>query len=167
VFDAKTHDMLRPEYLGKVATRVSANTLEELADKLEGVNPAGFLKTVREYNAAVKRDVPFNPGIKDGKCTVGIEPPKSNWANLLDTPPYEAWHITAGITFTFGGLRIDPDTAQVLDVSMQPIPGLYTAGEMVGGLFYFNYPLGSGLVSGTVFGRIAGTAAAHAARAKN
>jgi tricarballylate dehydrogenase len=50
---------------------------------------------------------------------------------------------------------------------MQPIPGLYTAGEMVGGLFYFNYPLGSGLVSGTVFGRIAGTAAAHAARAKN
>ncbi len=165
VFDAKTHDMLRPEYLGKVATRVSANTLEELAEKLEGVNPAGFLKTVREYNAAVKRDVPFNPGIKDGKCTVGIELPKSNWANVLDTPPYEAWHITAGITFTFGGLRIDPDSAQVLDVNLHPIPGLYTAGEMVGGVFYFNYPLGSGLVSGTVFGRIAGRAAAAASQA--
>ena len=162
VFDAKTHDMLRPEYLGKVATRVSANTLEELAEKLEGVNPAGFLKTVHEYNAAVKREVAFNPGIKDGKCTVGIEPPKSNWANLLDTAPFEAWHITVGITFTFGGLRIDPDTAQVLDVNMNAIPGLYTAGEMVGGVFYFNYPLGSGLVSGTVFGRIAGTAAAKA-----
>ena len=45
---------------------------------------------------------------------------------------------------------------------MNAIPGLYTAGEMVGGVFYFNYPLGSGLVSGTVFGRIAGTAAAKA-----
>ena len=165
VFDAKTHDLLRPEYLGKVATRVSANTLEELAQKLEGVDPAGFLQTVREYNAAVKKDVPFNPGVKDGKCTVGIAPPKSNWANPLDTPPFEAWHVTAGITFTFGGLRIDPDSAQVLDLTLAPIPGLYTAGEMVGGVFYFNYPLGSGLVSGTVFGRIAGKAAAAAARA--
>jgi tricarballylate dehydrogenase len=163
VFDAKVTHLLRPEYHGKTATRVTATTLEELATKLEGVNPEGFLKTVREFNAAVRRDVPFNPAIKDGKCTAGIEPPKSNWANPLDTPPFEAYHITCGITFTFGGLRIDPGTAQVLDVNMHPIPGLYTAGEMVGGLFYFNYPLGSGLVAGTVFGRIAGAAAAHAA----
>ncbi len=167
VFDAKTHHLLRAEYLGKVATRVKADTLEELASKLEGVNADGFLKTVNAYNAAVRREVPFNPGIKDGKCTVGIEPPKSNWANVLDTPPYEAWHVTAGITFTFGGLRIDPDTAQVLDVNLHAIPGLYTAGEMVGGVFYFNYPLGSGLVSGTVFGRIAGAAAAAAAKEEN
>jgi tricarballylate dehydrogenase len=111
--------------------------------------------------------VPFNPGIKDGKCTVDIEPPKSNWANPLDTPPYEGYHVTSGITFTFGGLRIDPDTAQVYDVNLHPIPGLYTAGEMVGGVFYFNYPLGSGLVSGTVFGRIAGAAAARAANREN
>jgi tricarballylate dehydrogenase len=165
VFDAKTHELLRPEYHGKVVTRITANTLEELAAKLEGVNAEGFLKTVREYNAAVRRDVPFNPGIKDGKCTVSIEPPKSNWANPLDTPPFEGYHVTSGITFTFGGLRIDPETAQVVDVNMHPIPGLYTAGEMVGGVFYFNYPLGSGLVSGTVFGRIAGAAAAVAARA--
>ncbi len=163
VFDAKTRHLLRAEYLGKVATRVAANTLEELAEKLEGVNPAGFLKTVSAYNAAVRRDIAFNPGIKDGKCTEGLDLPKSNWANVLDTPPYEAWHVTAGITFTFGGLRIDPDTAQVLDVNLNAIPGLYTAGEMVGGVFYFNYPLGSGLVSGTVFGRVAGAAAARAA----
>ncbi len=163
VFDAKVTHLLRSEYHGKVVTMVTAGSLEELAAKLEGVDPEGFLKTVREYNASVRQDVPFNPGIKDGKCTVGVAPPKSNWANSLDTPPFEAFHTTCGITFTFGGLRIDPETAQVLDVNMQPIPGLYTAGEMVGGLFYFNYPLGSGLVSGTVFGRIAGIAAATAA----
>jgi tricarballylate dehydrogenase len=165
VFDAKVIHLLRPEYHGKVVTRVTAHTLEELAGKMEGVNPEGFLRTVREFNAAVRKDVPFNPGIKDGLCTVGIEPPKSNWAQPLDTPPFEAYHTTCGITFTFGGLRIVPETGQVLDVNMHPIPGLYTAGEMVGGLFYFNYPLGSGLVSGTVFGRIAGAAAGAAARA--
>ena len=164
VFDSKVIHLLRPEYHGKVVTRVTADSLEELAGKMEGVNPEGFLKTVREFNAAVRTDIPFNPGIKDGLCTEGIEPPKSNWAQPLDTPPFEAYHTTAGITFTFGGLRIVPETGQVVDVNMHPIPGLYTAGEMVGGLFYFNYPLGSGLVSVTVFGRIAGIAAGAAAR---
>ncbi len=165
VFDAKMKALLRPEYGDKNVTRIVANTLEELAAKLEGVNAAGFLKTVREFNAAVRADVPFNHAVKDGRCTVDIEPPKSNWANPLDTPPFEAYAVTCGITFTFGGLRIDPQSAQVLDVNFHPIPGLYTAGEMVGGIFYFNYAAGTGLVSGTVFGRIAGTAAGIAARA--
>lgn len=164
VFDAKVKPLLRPEYGDKNVTRIIANTLEELAAKLEGVNPEGFLRTVREFNAAVRTDVPFNHAVKDGRCTVSIDPPKSNWANPLDTPPFEAYAVTCGITFTFGGLRIDPRTAQVLDVNFHPIPGLYTAGEMVGGLFYFNYPAGTGLVSGTVFGRIAGTAAGLAVR---
>ena len=165
VFDAKVKHLLRPEYNDKAVTRVTADTLEELADKLEGVDREGFLKTVREFNAAVRSDVPFNHAVKDGRCTVGIEPRKSNWANPLDTPPFQAFATTCGVTFTFGGLRIDPETGQVLDVNMHRIPGLYTAGEMVGGLFYFNYPSGTGLVSGTVFGRIAGTAAGAAARA--
>ncbi len=165
VFDAKVKPLLRPEYGDKAVTRVTAKTLQELAAKLEGVSPEGFLKTVREFNAAVQIDTPFNHAIKDGRCTVGIEPPKSNWANPLDTPPFEAYHTTCGVTFTFGGLRINPETGQVLDVNMHPIPGLYTAGEMVGGLFYFNYPAGTGLVSGTVFGRIAGAGAAAAALA--
>jgi tricarballylate dehydrogenase len=119
---------------------------------------------VREFNAAVKKDVPFDHTIKDGKCTVGIDPPKSNWAQPLDTPPFDAYATTCGITFTFGGLRVDKDTGQVLDVHFNPIPGLYTAGEMVGGLFYFNYPSGTGLVSGAVFGRMAGASAGKAAR---
>jgi tricarballylate dehydrogenase len=165
VFDAKVRPLLRPEYGDKAVTRVVANTLEELASKLEGVNADGFLKTVREFNAAIKTEVPFNHAVKDGRCTVGIEPKKSNWAHPLDTPPFEAFHVTCGITFTFGGLRINPETGQVFDVNMLPIPGLFTAGEMVGGLFYFNYPAGTGLVSGAVFGRIAGDGAAAAALA--
>ena len=72
--------------------------------------------------------------------------------------------MTCGITFTFGGLRIVKETGQVLDVHLKPIPGLYTAGEMVGGLFFFNYPSGTGLVSGAVFGRIAGKGAALGAK---
>jgi len=164
VFDAKTKPLLRPEYGDKAVTKVIAPTLEALATQMEGLNAAAFLKTVREFNAAVRTDVPFNHAMKDGRCTVGIEPPKSNWAQPLDTPPYEAYAITCGITFTFGGLRTVPETGQVVDVNMHPIPGLYTAGEMLGGLFYFNYPAGTGLVSGTVFGRIAGTGAAAAVR---
>ena len=164
VFDSKVTKLLRSEYRIKMMTKVSANTLEELATKLEGVNPQGFLKTVREYNASIKQDVAFDHTIKDGKCTVGIEPQKSNWAQALDTPPYDAYQTTCGITFTFGGLRILKDTGQVVDVHLKPIPGLYTAGEMVGGLFFFNYPSGTGLVSGAIFGRIAGAGAAQAAK---
>ncbi|HXF65363.1 MAG TPA: FAD-binding protein, partial [Burkholderiales bacterium] len=164
VFDAKVKHLLRPEYGGRKVTRVVAATLEELAQKLEGVNPEGFLKTVREFNAAVRVEVPFNHAVRDGRGTTGISPPKSNWANPLDTPPFEAYQVTCGITFTFGGLRINHRNGQVYDLNLVPIPGLYAAGEMVGGLFYFNYPAGTGLVSGAVFGRIAGAGAAAAAR---
>ena len=165
VFDSKVTKLLRSEYRIKMVTKASANTLEELAPKLEGVDPEQFLKTVREYNAAVKSDVKFDHTIKDGKGTVGIEPPKSNWAQKLDAPPFDAYMTTCGITFTFGGLRVDRETGQVLNVHFHPIPGLYCAGEMVGGLFYFNYPSGTGLVSGAVFGKIAGTGAGHAVKA--
>ncbi|MEI7531970.1 MAG: FAD-dependent tricarballylate dehydrogenase TcuA [Betaproteobacteria bacterium] len=165
VFDAKVKHILRPEYGDRMVTRVVANTIEELAEKMEGVNAKGFLKTVEEFNAAVKTEVPFNHAIKDGRGTEGIEPPKSNWANPLDTAPFEAYHTTCGITFTFGGLRINPKDGQVVDVHHHPIPGLYTAGEMVGGIFYFNYPAGTGLVSGVVFGMIAGNGAGEASLA--
>ena len=165
VFDSKVTSFLRSEYRIKRITKVSANTLEELATKLEGVDPAGFLETVRAYNAAVRDDIPYDRTVKDGKCTVGISPPKSNWALKLDTPPFDAYMTTCGITFTFGGLRIKPDSGQVLDVHFNPIEGLYCAGEMVGGLFYFSYPSGTGLVSGAVFGRMAGGSAGAAAAA--
>ncbi len=165
VFDKKIIPMLRDEYRIKRVSKVSANSLEELAQKMEGVDAAGFLDEIKKYNAAVCTDIPFNPNIKDGRCTVGLPINKSNWANTIDEPPFEAYQVGCGISFTFGGLRIDPDTGQVIDSDQAPIPGLYAAGELVGGIFYFNYPGGTGLMSGTVFGRIAGTGAAAARNA--
>jgi len=91
---------------------------------------------------------------------------KSNWANTIDTPPFEAYAVTCGITFTFGGLRINTG-AQVMSTDGEPIPGLYAAGELVGGIFYFNYPGGTGLTNGSVFGRIAGANAAKAAKSES
>ncbi len=164
VFDRKVLHLLRDEYRIRQVTKVTAASLEGLAGKLDGVDAAGFLATVRAYNAAVRAEVPFEPNRLDGRGTDGLSPPKSNWANRIDEAPFEAYATTCGITFTFGGLRIDRG-ARVLDTDHAPIPGLYAAGELVGGLFYFNYPGGTGLMSGAVFGRLAGTgAAAHAAK---
>lgn len=159
VFDAKVAGLLRDEYRIREVTTVKADTLEELATKLEGVDPSGFLAEVEAYNKAVRTDVSFDPNTKDGRRTEGLEIDKSNWANPLDEPPFEAYATTCGITFTFGGLRITRDTA-VLDSDHHQIPGLYACGELVGGLFYFNYPGGSGLTAGSVFGRLAGNHAA-------
>ena len=158
VFDAKVVHLLRDEYRIREVTKVTADSLEALAAKLEGVDPEGFLRTARAYNDAVRTDIVFDPTVKDGRGTEGLEVPKSNWAQTLDTPPFEAYAVTCGITFTFGGLRVDT-TGRVLDTGERPIPGLYGAGELVGGLFYFNYPGGTGLTSGAVFGRIAGESA--------
>jgi tricarballylate dehydrogenase len=161
VFDQKTKHLQRDEYRIRQITKVTGNTLEEFAAKLEGVNAQEFLKTVAEWNKAVQTDIPFNPNVKDGRCTKGLAINKSNWANTLDTPPYEGYAVTCGITFTFGGLRVNTD-CEVLNTDYQPIRGLYAAGELVGGIFYFNYPGGSGLCSGAVFGKIAGTSAGRA-----
>ncbi|WP_127116217.1 FAD-dependent tricarballylate dehydrogenase TcuA [Shimia sediminis] len=159
VFDAKVTHLLRDEYRIKRVTKVIAPTLEELAQKLEGVEPKAFLDEIRAYNAAVDTNTPFDPNVKDGRATHGLAVPKSNWANTIDEGPFEAYQVGCGITFTFGGLRIDPDSAQVLDNDLVPIPGLFAAGELVGGVFFFNYPGGTGLINGSVFGRLAG---AHA-----
>lgn len=162
LFDSKVLHLLRDEYRIKRVTKVRADTLEELVQKLDDVNPEKALATIKAYNAAVKKDVPFNPNIKDGRGTVGLAVPKSNWSNILDTPPYEAYAVTCGITFTFGGLKID-SSARVIDTDGQVVPGLFAAGELVGGLFYFNYPGGTGLMNGAVFGKIAGTTAGQRA----
>ena len=88
------------------------------------------------------------------------------WALAIDEPPFEAWAVTCGITFTFGGVGIDPG-GRVLDADANPIPGLYAAGELVGGLFYHNYPGGTGLVSGAVLGKSAGDGAGTYVKGKN
>ncbi len=159
VFDAKVTADLRDEYRIRQVTKVTANRIDELAAKIDGMNVPNFVKTVQEFNDAVDLEKPFNPSIKDGRGTKAIDIPKSNWANPLDTPPFEAYGVTCGITFTFGGIHVDKE-AHVISQEGEPIPGLFAAGELVGGLFYFNYPGGTGLTSGAVFGRIAGKAAA-------
>lgn len=158
VFDSKVLNLLRDEYRIREITKVRADTLEELAERMEGVDPQGFLATMRAFNKAICKDVGFNPAEKDGRRTLGLSVPKSNWANAIDEPPFEAYAVTCGVTFTFGGLKISP-SAQVEDQSGSPIPGLFAAGEIVGGLFYHNYPGGTGLTSGAVFGKLAGESA--------
>ena len=160
LFDDKTKHLLRDEYSIPQASVVRASTIGELADGL-GVQRDALEHTVAEYNGAIQPGE-FDPTALDGKRTAGIEPPKSNWALPLDTPPYAGFAVTCGITFTFGGLRID-GRGQVLDTEDAKIPGLYAAGELVGGLFYVNYPGGAGLMAGAVFGRLAGASAAQEA----
>ncbi|HXL74995.1 MAG TPA: FAD-dependent tricarballylate dehydrogenase TcuA, partial [Burkholderiales bacterium] len=162
IFDGKVKHLLRDEYKIRQVTKRVASTLPELVSALDDVNAEAALKEIQNYNAAVRTDIPFNPNVKDGRRTEGLAVPKSNWANTIDTPPFEAYAVTCGITFSFGGLRINTG-AQVINSDGQPMRGLYAAGELVGGIFWFNYPGGSGLTNGAVFGRIAGNNAATSA----
>jgi len=159
VFDAKVAHLLRDEYKIPQVTKVRSDTLKGLADQMDGMDVDQFVKTIEEYNAAVEDSVPFDPTLKDGRRTRGLSRDKTNWANTIEEPPFEGYHVTCGITFTFGGLRVSADT-QVVSDQGKVIPGLFACGELVGGLFYFNYPGGTGLTSGSVFGRIAGREAA-------
>lgn len=160
IFDAKVMHLLEPRYA--TSEPYKSDTLEGLVKQLK-VDHAQAMKTLVAYNEACGRGGPFNPAVLDGLHTEGIDPPKSNWAQRLDKPPFVSWGVTGGITFTFGGVKITQD-AQVVSTGWKPIEGLYACGEMVGGLFHYNYPLGTGLMSGAVFGRIAGRAAALQSR---
>ncbi len=171
VWDAQTSGWLRnEEYRKERAERLEANTLEELARLCAARGLAdqdAFVATIRAYNDAVyarpaEAASAWDPAVRDGLSTgTRLALPKSNWATALDAPPFLAVKVTCGITFTFGGLRVDPATAQLVDAGGARIPGVYCAGEMLGGLFHGNYPGGSGLTAGTVFGRRAGKAAAE------
>ncbi len=157
IFDQKTVHLLEPRY--STSEPIVADTLEELVAQLDIDDRAQALRTLEAYNAAACDPDGFDPSRPDGLSTRGLDPEKTNWALRLDSPPFHAYSATGGITFTFGGLRIDSD-ARVIGTDWRPIPGLYCCGEMVGGLFHYNYPGGTGLVSGMVFGRIAGRNAA-------
>lgn len=155
IFDAKVTDRLPAEYRTS-GSAVTANSVEELADKLS--IPA-LTRTIGEFNAAVQEEIPLDFSIRDSRGTVGIIPPKSNWAQKIDKPPFLACQVGCGITYSFGGLKINT-RAQVLDGEGEPIPGLYAAGEIVGGIWYKNYTGGGGIANNVVFGRIAGANAA-------
>ena len=164
IFDAKHKRLgILAGYDKFDASGASADTLEDLASKL-GTDPSGLVETVRTFNTAIQPGpMDLNPLQKDGKHTLGISPPKSNYAISIEEPPFVGYEVCCGITFTFGGLKVDPETAQVQHVAGRPIPGLYTAGEMLGGLWHWSYASGSGMMAGATFGRMAGTQAAKTA----
>ncbi|KAA1469779.1 FAD/NAD(P)-binding domain-containing protein [Dentipellis sp. KUC8613] len=171
IWDQKVISWLRVEEYGDgIVEKIWADSVEELAEKLltYGLESKVTLgDTVAAYNDAVRlfqashSDVRWDPAVKDGLSTEYLPLPKSNWALSLDKPPFLAVKVACGITFTFGGIAIDPETAAVLNEKTgRPIKGLFCTGEMVGGLWYDNYPGGSGLTAGAVFGRKAGRQAA-------
>jgi tricarballylate dehydrogenase len=162
LFDSKVLHLLEPRY--STSKPIVAESMRELLAQLDIDDKEQALKTVEEFNAAQRTNKSFDPTKKDGHATRGLGIDKTNWAVKLDSPPYFAYSVTGGITFTFGGLKIN-ENAQVIGTDWRPLPGLYACGEMVGGLFYDNYPAGTGLVSGATFGRIAGRNAAKLAQA--
>ncbi|HEV8338428.1 MAG TPA: FAD-dependent tricarballylate dehydrogenase TcuA [bacterium] len=159
IFDQQTVPLLEERY--QTGRPLEAETIEALADVM-ALPRARLVETIAAYNAA-PRTGRFDPAVRDGFGTRDLAPPKTNWAAPLERPPYLAYPVTCGITFTYGGVRVD-EQARVLDTENSIIPGLLATGEITGGFFYFNYPAGAGLMRGAVFGRIAGLEAArHAA----
>jgi tricarballylate dehydrogenase len=138
------------------ATFVEASTIVELAARI-GIETAVLTHTVAEFNAAVRDDRPFDPTRPDGKATSGLALPKSNWACRIASPPFRAYPVTGGITFTFGGVAVDA-RAQAINTLDQPIKGLFASGDIVG-LFFHNYPSFTGQTRNAVFGRLAGQSA--------
>ncbi len=165
IFDSQTVHLLEPRY--STSQPIKADTLEALVEQLDISDKAQAIETLRQFNLALRKHPQgggdalkqFDPTKLDGLATTGLDINKTNWALPLDQAPFYAYSATGGITFTFGGLRVNAQ-AEVVGTDWRPIPGLYACGEMVGGLYYDNYPAGTGLVAGATFGRIAGRNAA-------
>jgi tricarballylate dehydrogenase len=158
IFDRKVVHLLEPRY--STSRPLVADTLEELVEQTDIDDKRQAVKTLHAFNAAARNaDEGFDPSRKDGMSTSGLTPEKTNWGIRLDAPPFHGYSATGGITFTFGGVKVNEKT-QVMGTDWRPLKGLYACGEMIGGLFYDNYPAGTGLVSGATFGRIAGRNAA-------
>lgn len=159
IVDAKTVECFLPP----LYKPVQAGTVEELAGAL-GLDRRTLLRTVGEFNRAAAGNSTLQPEALDGTCTQGLLPPKSNWALPIDRPPFYAFALRPGITFTYMGVAVD-ETARVLDRDGRPFSNIYAAGEiMSGNILESGYLGGFGLTIGTVFGRLAGREAAKHAR---
>lgn len=157
IFDAEQRPLLRAEeYDMPGISEVVGDSIEELAAKA-GIEPAGLVATVRAFNKSIDLGIELDLTVKDGRAAT-VTPPKSNWAKPIQAGPFYAYPVTCGITFTFGGLKGDLD-GRVLREDGTTISGLFAVGEALGGLFSGNYPGGTGLAAGLVFGRRAGTVA--------
>jgi tricarballylate dehydrogenase len=154
LLDSKMSDAFMPSLYPPLV----ADSVHELAIEL-GLDPEVVGETVASFNAAVQDGI-YDATVLDGCYTTGLEPPKSHWARRLDTPPFMAYPLRPGITFTYRGLSVN-DRAQVIAENGEPIAGLYAAGEaMAGNILGRGYLAGFGMTIGSVFGRIAGREAA-------
>ena len=79
--------------------------LKNYLRKMEGVNFESGLATIKKYNSSCISNNQFDPTILDGRKTINLKIPKSNWAQTIDKPPYRAYPVTGGITFTYGGVK--------------------------------------------------------------
>lgn len=149
-------------FMPSVFPPINAPSITELADKI-GIDAAALVATVAEYNASV---VPgnYDIGVLDDCMTRNLEPPKSHWALALDLPPYYAYPLRPGITFTYLGLKVD-EQARVYFDGGKTSRNIFAAGEvMAGNVLGKGYCAGTGMTIGAVFGRIAGAQAAAASR---
>lgn len=157
IIDAKAEKLFMPS----VFPAIKADSLGELATRL-GLDPTQLERTVRNYNAAVKPGA-FDSQHLDGCATEGLDPPKTNWARAIDTPPFIGYPLRPGITFTYLGVKVDED-ARVYREDGTGMRNLFAAGEiMAGSILGKGYLAGFGMAIGTVFGRRAGEQAARAA----
>jgi tricarballylate dehydrogenase len=141
---------------------IGAPTIPELAGKLE-LDPAALEKTVTDFNAAVRPGT-FDHTILDDCRTEGITPPKTHWARRIETPPYLAYPVRPGITFTYLGTRVNRESRMLMKDG-KPSANMFAAGEiMAGNVLGKGYAAGIGMTIGSVFGRVAGREAARNAR---
>jgi tricarballylate dehydrogenase len=158
LWDSKVHGKFLPPMYGPH----EATTIGAVAERL-GLDPERVETTVAEYNAAVDRGPggQFDPGGRDGLCTAGLTPPKSNWAQRIDTAPFYGIAMRPGITFTYLGVAVN-ERAQVMRQDGSPFRNIFAAGEiMSGNVLSTGYLAGFGMTIGTVWGRIAGREAAR------
>ncbi|MGM0717928.1 MAG: FAD-dependent tricarballylate dehydrogenase TcuA [Halobacteriota archaeon] len=132
---------------------VVGDTVEAVLSELGCDNPAAGAATIEQFNAACDPGE-FDPDTLDGNRTTGLDLEKTNWALPIDEPPFYGYAVTGGITFGFGGVKTDT-RARVVDTIGRPIENLYVAGNTTGGLFFDNYPGGTGLSNAAVYGKIA------------
>jgi tricarballylate dehydrogenase len=146
------------KFMPPVFPPVKAATLRELAAALK-LDPDALQKTVAEFNAAVRPGT-FDHTVFDDCRTEGITPPKTHWARPIDTPPYYAYALRPGITFTYLGVGVD-EKARMIMQDDTPAKNIFAAGEiMAGNVLGKGYLAGIGMSIGTAFGRIAGEGAA-------
>jgi tricarballylate dehydrogenase len=147
------------KFMPPVYPPIRASSLRELAEKLE-LSPESLEITIAQFNAAV-REGTFDHTIQDDCVTEGLVPPKTHWARKIDTPPYFAYPLRPGITFTYLGVTVD-DKSRMLFQDEQPAKNIFAAGEiMAGNVLGKGYLAGIGMSIGTTFGRIAGAEAAR------